>query len=151
MKNIYSILTFVGFTLLSTGCADYLDSDYLFDERLTTEDAFTNPDYVNRWLARTYSFLGSNYLQDVASKKTVPFNFADDMFFGDENNGYKRWKNGQYDEGGLHGESSEIWNTAYKGIRQATIFLNNIDINTTFSESEIAALKGQARFLRAYY
>lgn len=133
------------------GCTKYLDSDYLFDERMTTEDAFTNPDYANRWLARTYNFLGSNFMQDVASKKSVPFNFADDMYFGDESDGYKRWKYGQYDESGLKNESWDIWNTAYKGIRQASIFLNNIDMNTEFSEKEIADMKGQARFLRAYF
>jgi len=123
----------------------------LFDERMTTEDAFANPDYANRWLARAYSFLGSNYMQDVSSKKSVPFNFADDMYYGDENDGYKRWKNGEYSENGLNGESLEIWNTAYKGIRQASVFLNNIDINKEFSEKEIVDLKGQARFLRAYF
>jgi hypothetical protein len=149
MKKIYIILTF-GFILISGGCKDYLDSDFLFDERLTTEDAFTNPDYANRWLARAYTFLGSNYLQDVSSKKSIPFNFADDMYYGDENDEYKRWKNGEYDESGL-GASSAIWGNAYKGIRQASIFLNNIDINKTFTATEIADLKGQARFLRAYY
>ncbi|HTN20272.1 MAG TPA: RagB/SusD family nutrient uptake outer membrane protein [Pelobium sp.] len=151
MKRIFKILTFASLILISGGCSDYLDSDYLFDERLTTESAFTNKDYSERWLARAYSFLGSNYLQDVSSKKNVPFNFADDMFYGGEDDEYKRWKNGQYDENGLGGESTEIWNAAYKGIRQASIFLNNIDMNKEFSEAEIADRKGQARFLRAYF
>lgn len=151
MKKIVIILTLAASTLIIGGCSDYLDSDYLFDERMTTEDVFTNPDYANRWLAHAYTFLGSNYMQDVSSKKSIPFNFADDMYYGDENDEYKRWKNGQYTENGLDGESKEIWNTAYKGIRQASIFLNNIDINTQFSATEIADLKGQARFLRAYF
>jgi len=151
MKRILIILSFAGFLLLLDGCTKYLDSDYLFDERMTTEDAFTNPDYANRWLARAYNFLGSNFMQDVASKKNVPFNFADDMYYGDESDGYKRWKYGQYTESGLKNESWDIWNTAYKGIRQASIFLNNIDMNTEFTEKEIADMKGQARFLRAYF
>lgn len=151
MKKILLILSITSFTMLLDGCSKFLDSDYLFDERMTTEDVFTNSDYANRWLARAYFFLGSNYLQDVASKKNVPFNFADDMYYGDESNGYKRWKYGQYNESGVNGESKAIWNTAYKGIRQASIFLNNIDINQEFSEQEIADMKGQARFLRAYF
>ena len=150
MKKIFLIITLAS-TLIIGGCSDYLDSDYLFDERMTTEDAFTNSDYANRWLARAYSFLGNNYMQDVSSKKAVPFNFADDMYFGDENDRYRKWKNGQYDESGLNGESDDIWITAYQGIRQASTFLNNIDINKEFSEREIADLKGQARFLRAYF
>src|SRR5699024_4967545 len=92
-----------------------------------------------------------DYMQDVSSKKNVPFNFADDMFFGDESDGYKRWKYGEYTENGLKGESKSIWNTAYQGIRQTTVFLSNIDMNEEFSDFEIEDLKGQARFLRAYF
>ncbi|MGN7986264.1 RagB/SusD family nutrient uptake outer membrane protein [Pedobacter sp. 22226] len=154
MKNLKKTMVVLGFLstiIIINGCKKFLDSDYLFDERLTTEEVFTNPDYANRWLAQAYSFLGSNYMQEVSSKKSVPFNFADDMYYGDESDGYKRWKNGQYTENGLNGESKEIWNTAYKGIRQASVFINNIDINTKFTAKEIADLKGQARFLRAYF
>lgn len=151
MKRILIILTFAASVFILGGCKKYLDSDYLFDERMTTEDVFTNSDYANRWLARAYYFLGTNALQDVSSKKAIPFNFGDDMFYGDENDEYKRWKNGQYTENGLDGESKTIWVTAYQGIRQASIFLKNIDINKTFTANEIAEMKGEARFLRAYY
>ncbi|QDW23909.1 RagB/SusD family nutrient uptake outer membrane protein [Pedobacter sp. KBS0701] len=151
LKKTVVVLGILGTVIIINGCKKFLDSDYLFDERLTTEEVFTNPDYANRWLAQAYSFLGSNYMQEVSSKKSVPFNFADDMYYGDESDGYKRWKNGQYTENGLNGESKEIWNTAYKGIRQASVFINNIDINTRFTAKEIADLKGQARFLRAYF
>ncbi|MBE9601716.1 RagB/SusD family nutrient uptake outer membrane protein [Pedobacter sp. MC2016-24] len=151
MKKIAIILIFATSVLAIVGCKKYLDSDYLFDERMTTEDVFSNSDYANRWLARAYYFLGTNVMQDVASKKVIPFNFADDMFYGDENDEYKRWKNGEYTENGLDGESKTIWVTGYQGIRQASIFLNNIDINKQFTAQEMADLKGQARFLRAYF
>ncbi|MEJ2880851.1 RagB/SusD family nutrient uptake outer membrane protein [Pedobacter sp. GR22-6] len=154
MRNrtkIVLITSLLTSTIIIGGCKKYLDSDYLFDERLTTEEVFTNPDYANRWLARAYFYLGTNELQDVASKKTVPFNFGDDMFYGDENDEYRRWKYGQYSENGLGGESKGIWEACYKGIRQASIFLENIDVNKVFSSTEIASMKAQARFLRAYY
>lgn len=151
MKKISIILILIASILTIGGCKKYLDSDYLFDERMTVEDVFTNPDYANRWLAQAYSFLGSNYMQDVGSKKAVPFNFGDDMFYGDENDEYQRWKTGQYTENGLDGESKTIWVTGYQGIRQASIFLQNIDINKTFTGNEIAQMKAEARFLRAYY
>jgi hypothetical protein len=152
MKKIIVILSFV--TVLSFimgGCTDYLDSDYLFDERMSIEDVFKNQDYTNEWLARGYAYLGNGYLQDVASKKDVPFNFADDMYFDGEGNRYANWKAGRYSEGGLNGESQGIWENAYKGIRQVSIFLNNIYLNKEFSEVEIADMKGQAHFLRAYF
>lgn len=151
MKNIRIITSLLCLIFLMGGCSKYLDSDYLFDERMSTEDVFTNTDYANRWLAKAYNFLGNNYMQDVASKKNVPFNFSDDMYYGDESEGYQRWKSGQYTESGLKGESLQIWNIAYQGIRQASVFLNNIDMNKDFSEEEMADLKGQARFLRAYF
>lgn len=85
MKNIIltlSVVTILGFGF--SGCSDYLDSDYLFDERMTIENVFSNKDYSNRWLARGYYFLGHDDLQEICSKKHMPFNFADDMFLAME-------------------------------------------------------------------
>ena len=135
----------VGFS----GCSDYLDSDYIFDERMSIEDVFSNKDYTNRWLARCYYFLGTDELQEVCSKKKMPFNFADDMYYGD--GGYEGWKQGNYSESGYSDNSKSTWQSAYKGIRQTSIFLQNIDKNTLFTQEEIADMKGQAHFLRAYY
>jgi hypothetical protein len=152
MKKIIIILSFVaGLLFVPGGCTDYLDSDYIFEERMAIEDVFTNQEYTHRWLARCYFFLGTDYLQDVASKKSVPFNFADDMYFDGEGNRYANWKAGRYSESGLNGESQGIWENAYKGIRQTSIFLNNIHLNKEFSDQQIADMKGQAHFLRAYF
>src|SRR5690606_23932285 len=96
MKRIFIVFSTIGLTFFLGGCKKYLDSDYLFDERMSTEDVFTNRDYTERWLARAYYFLGTNAMQDVSSKKSVMFNFADDMYYGDENEEYARWKRGQY-------------------------------------------------------
>ncbi len=149
MKKIFAIISItMGLTSLS-GCSDYLDSDYLFEERMTIEDVFSNRDYTNRWLARGYSYLSNGYLQDVSSKRDFPFNFADDMYYGD--GGYKEWKSGDYGESGVNNSSKGIWKNAYLGIRQVAIFLNNIDMNKEFSQEEIMDFKGQAHFLRAYY
>ncbi|TJZ60430.1 RagB/SusD family nutrient uptake outer membrane protein [Sphingobacterium olei] len=151
MKRISIIFPLLGLLFILAGCKKYLDSDYLFDERMSTEDVFTNRDYTERWLARAYSFLGSNAMQDVSSKKSVMFNFADDMYYGDENEEYARWKRGQYVETGLSGESGGIWNVGYDGIRQSSIFIQNIHLNQAFSDVEKEDMKAQARFLRAYF
>lgn len=152
MKKIIIILSLVtGLSLTFGGCSDYLDSDYLFDERLSIEDVFKNKDYTNEWLSRGYSFIGSGYLQDICSKKSIPYNFADDMYFGDESEGYMKWKSGQYSENGSRSETQPIWQNAYKGIRQVSIFLKYIDTSDQFSAAEIADFKGQAHFLRAYF
>lgn len=150
MKKIISIVSLAAVMGVGlSGCSDYLDSDYIFDERMNIEDVFQNKDYTNRWLAHGYAFLASNYLQDVCSKKNVPFNFADDMYYGD--GGYDDWKYGRYTESGLNNSSQYILQDAYKGIRQVSIFLQNVDMNKEFTETELADLKGQAHFLRAYF
>ena len=74
-------------------------------------------------------------------------NFADDIYFGGNSLAvYKEFKTGTYDESYRHS-----WSESYKGIRQASIFIQHIDMNTKFTEEERADLKAQARFVRAYY
>lgn len=150
-KKSLILSTVIGLGFILSSCSDFLDSEYLFENRISTEDVFKSKDYTERWLARTYVFLGSGHLADVSSKGNTPFCFADDMYFGDRNDRYKTWKNGEYSESGLDDISARIWNRCYKGIRQASILLSNIDINKEMTREEIAYFKAQARFLRAYY
>lgn len=152
MKKVIIILTlFTSLIFTFSGCNDYLDSDYIFDERMSLEDVFQNRDYTNRWLARGYYYLGTNNLQDICNKGAITFNFADDMYYTDLNDEYRKWKNGQYDERGLGDNSEHIWKDAYRGIRQVSIFINNVDMNKEFTQTELNDLKGQAHFLRAYF
>ncbi len=97
-------------------------------------------------------FLGDNHLLDVASKGYVPFCLLMTCISVIEMTDIKHaWKNGEYNEGGLAGESAEIWNKCYKGIRQASIYLNNIDMNTEYTAEEIADNKAQSALLKAYF
>lgn len=149
IKNISISLAALATITLMGSCNDYLNSDYLFDERMQLEDVFSNRDYTNEWLAQAYAILGNNYLQDVAGKTYNPFNFDDDLTYN--NSGYESWRQGFYDENGYNNNSSNIWSLCYKGIRQAQIFEQNIDNNTLFSESERADMKAQAEFLEGFY
>ena len=145
MKNkvlLYSAL----FALSMASCEDKLDADKYFKDQITIEKVFSNKNYSEEWLADAYSHLtGCN--ADVSSKGFTMYCFADDMYFGDRDDKYKKWKNGEYDEGWEQGP----WYECYKGISQATVFINMIDMNTEFTEEERADLKAQARFVRAYY
>ena len=154
MKNrkLLTLSLAAGLGLGLAGCSDYLDSDYLFDERMTIETVFTNKDYTNEWLARGYFWLNTDYTQDICSKRFVNFNFADDMYYGDTNvTTYATWKQGNYSEGGWESNSLNIWQNCYKGIRQVATFLQNIDMNQELTEAEKNDMKGQAHFLRAYF
>ena len=52
-----------------------------------------------------------------------------------------------YDEGAFQ----DTWDRCYNGIRQATIFMQNVDMNDKYKPEEIVDLKAQARFVRAYF
>lgn len=147
MKNKYIILSAIfGIGLGLSSCEDTLDADRYFKDRMSLEDVFSSRDYTEQWLADAYLHLtGSN--ADVSSKGHTMYCFADDMYFGDRDDKYKKWKNGEYDEDWEQGP----WNACYTGIRQASIFIENIDRNTKFTSEERADLKAQARFVRAYY
>lgn len=131
--------------LAFSSCSDYLNNDKKFKDRVTLEKVFTNRDYSEQWLANAYHYL-MDYNADVASKEWTPFCFSDDMYFGDRSDRYKIWKNVEYDEGFYQNS----WDEAYKGIRQASIFIQYIDMNHEFTQEERTDLKAQARFLRAY-
>lgn len=146
MKNIYITLS-VAICWLTTfsSCTDYLNNDKKFKDRMTVEKVFTNRDYSEQWLANAFHYL-VDCNADVASKTWTPFCFSDDMYYGDRNDQYKVWKNVEYDEGFFQ----DSWEACYKGIRQASTFIQYIDMNYEFTDVERADLKAQARFLRAY-
>ena len=99
MKKLIINLGFVlGVSTMVVGCTDYLDSDYLFEERVNIENVFQSKDYTNEWLAKGYAYMNHDYLQQVNSKKNTTFNFADDMYYIDLN--YVDWKGGNYTEKG---------------------------------------------------
>ena len=146
MNKKYIILSAAfSLVLAFTSCSDYLNNDKKFKDRMTLEKVFTNRDYSEQWLANAYHYL-MDFNADVASKEWTPFCFSDDMYFGDREDRYKMWKNVEFDEGFYQNS----WDEAYKGIRQASIFIQYIDMNGEYTEKERADLKAQARFLRAY-
>ena len=151
MKKLIINLGFIlGVSTMVVGCTDYLDSDYLFEERVNIENVFQSKDYTNEWLAKGYAYMNHDYLQQVNSKKNTSFNFADDMYYIDLN--YVDWKGGNYTEKGLgSGNSLYIWQAAYQAIRHISIFIHNVDGNKELTEAEITDMKGQAHFLRAYF
>ena len=135
-------------------CSDYLDSDYVFKNRETIERVFTDRDKTEQWLATAFSYL-SNDCADVCNKRQTPHCFADDMYYGDDDGSIQTSKEGElsYKEG-LYDENTKqaVWTRCYRGIRQASLFLQYVDMNDQLRESgELADYKAQARFVRAYY
>ena len=154
MKKYILLIIIIGFG--TTSCSDYLDSEYIFKDRESLEKIFTDYDKTEQWLARAYSFL-TGQCCDVGSKRNTPFVFDDCMYYGDDdvtidaskggNMSYNKFHEGGYDEGAFQ----DTWDRCYNGIRQATIFMQNVDMNDKYKPEEIVDLKAQARFVRAYF
>lgn len=155
MKKITGISIFIVVVMLLISCKKYLDNDQFFKDRLTLEKSFNNEVYIEEWLANSYSYLtGIN--ADVGSKGFQPFNFGDDMYYGDRDGAYdpqnansldyNKFSLGNYKEGDV-----QSWTLCYQGIRSASIFIQNIDQSTVISADKKADYKAQARFVRAYY
>ena len=142
MRRIYYICIYILLGVGIASCADNLDSDKYFKDRMLLEDVFTDETRTERWLAHAFSYLSGENM-DVSSKDNNLFCFADDIYFGDRDD-YKTFKNGTYNEGFRHS-----WGASYKGIRQASIFIQNVDMNMKITEQEKADFKAQARFVRA--
>jgi hypothetical protein len=139
-----------------SSCVSYLESDYYFKDRMTLDKVFSSKQYSEEWLAHAYSDLG-DACADVASKAYTPHCFADDMYYGDrdiaydikekDELSYNRFRTGEYSEN----EKQATWEKCYRGIRNASTFVSNIDINKEMSAQQIDDYKAQARFVRAYY
>ena len=155
MKKIYILLVAI-FAISSTSCSDYLDSDYIFEDRETIDKVFTDYKKTEQWLAQAYTYLLGQCC-DVASKRNTPFVFDDCMYYGDDDVtvdatkggalSYNKFREGAYDENTFQ----DTWNRCYNGIRQASIFIQYADMSIEHSAEEIIDLKAQARFVRAYY
>ena len=90
------------------------------------------------------NFLNEKQLCSQVGK--IDFDITKQPGFDKISDDYKTFKNGTYNEGFRHS-----WGASYKGIRQASIFIQNVDMNMKITEQEKADFKAQARFVRAYY
>ena len=141
MKKKNIILSFVlGVTLVS--CSDFLDMEKDIKDRLTIEEVFSKKDYTEQWLASAYSYL-SNSNADMGFGGEWPFGFCDDIYHPT----YKNLVEKTY----LEGQWQTSWKNSYQGIRQATIFMQNVDRCEQLTEAQRIDYKAQARFIRAFY
>lgn len=141
---LYSAILSAG--LFMGSCSDFLSVEGKLGENTQDlESIFENKDYTEQWLAKAFTYLASHNV-DIHNKDNCITNFADDMCYGDRNLEYRTFKYAEYSEDW----KQESWKEAYDGIRQASILIHNVDINKDMTEREIADIKAQGRFVRAY-
>ncbi|WP_346238735.1 RagB/SusD family nutrient uptake outer membrane protein [Niabella insulamsoli] len=147
MKYLFTLIVIaLGFT----GCKKFLDQ--VPNDRLTLEETFRNRSTAERFLASVYAFVPREHSQ---------------RFVGNYNSG--PWTGGSDEAEYLWGfvESNQInlgswdvnsgftkafWRDYYKGIRNATFFIANIDnVTVDITETQKKQYKAEARALRAIY
>jgi hypothetical protein len=171
IKNSITALCAAALVFAYSACSDYLNVEHKLNDQLDIEKVFREMDYSKQWLAGVYSQLRDADNWDVCTKEQDinQFNFiSDDMYYTDREKevdykyeqlaSYRIYRGGQYTEQFLQGQ----WKACYTGIRDASIYIHNIDrlamgdnirenMDADQLEVYIKETKAEARFLRAYY
>ena len=148
LKHISILLLTLSFTLGS--CKKFLDQ--VPDDRLTLEETFRNRSTAEKYLANIYSFIPREWTQRwVGNSNSGPWTGASDeaeyLWGFVESNPMNI---GSWDAGS--GFTKAFWRDYYRGIRSATIFIENIDqVNIDINEEQKKRYKAEARALRAMY
>lgn len=147
MKNIKHILLALAFgsTIFLSSCSDFMNispsNEYEEDE------IFASAELTEALLNRVYS-----YVQHGAKEHTTT-GLTDDAYFT-HNYGQIAVNEANVSESDLSwyndANSPFHWKDRYKGIRYANSIINNIEKNSQNDNNNLAQIKGEAHFLRAY-
>ncbi|MFV0505965.1 MAG: RagB/SusD family nutrient uptake outer membrane protein [Bacteroidales bacterium] len=153
MKIFTKLLTIVCILNVTSSCSNYLD--IVPDNTITLEDLFNKKEDAWKALATVYSYMPR------IDRLHYSMWLAGDEYIGDARYDYdNRFQAGTRLMMGLQSKNSPIlgdWSGTnygdklYSGIRQANIFIYNIDNVPDMTDVEKKDWKAQVRFLKAYY
>jgi hypothetical protein len=155
MKKKYIIVSIIACLIAGhQSCSDYLNVEHYFKDRQDLERIFNSRDYTERWLANAYYQLLSFNLE-IGHVRFTLTNYSDDMIFTETGAGvsFSNYKFGMYGPqytGNVGDLIARPWDQSYEGIRQASIFLQNVHPGDEITEAMYKDLKGQAYFIRGY-
>jgi hypothetical protein len=154
MKKLHKIILVQLIAVFSlSSCSDYLD--VVPDNVATIEYAFRSRNEAEKYLFSCYS-----YRPEIGSVNNDPAMASDETFkrYGTNGNGFV-WQNTLIARG-FQTVNSPVLNTwdgenssesAWQGIRECNIFLENIDQVVDLTEPEKKRWIGEVKFLKAYY
>src|SRR5690554_3786365 len=153
-KNYILVIALICLGTTFPACSDYLSVERYFSDRQDLERIFNSRDYTEQWLANAYYQLLSFNLE-IGHVRFTLTNYSDDMIFTEGGAGisFSNYKFGQYGPqygGNVYDLIARPWSQSYDGIRQASIFLENVHPNSEITEEMYLDLKGQAYFIRGY-
>lgn len=142
MKKSF-IIILIAMTSVLSACDSFLDQQPI-DKQTTAKDIFSKKASTDEYLHRVYSFV-PRYWTISAEEAWGPLSDESEVSFNhDVHNVHK----------GAFGPSAAYykkWGSCYKGIREATYFLQNVHMCKELSQEEMDQYIAEARFLRAYY
>ena len=144
-KYIYILLAMVSFC----GCESFLDRQP--DEALTPEALFKKRATTLQYLATVYSQQPNYY---TIQSNVNPWDSASDESSESFSNYSRCWANQMsHDEWttGMNTLSDISYELPYRGVREATYFMEHVGECAELTEIEVKWLYNEAKFMRAYY
>ncbi len=134
-----------------SSCEDYLDVSLV--DQANIEDVFSQTETVRKYLSHIYSYIPME--EDIVNGSGSVVARTDLARFSWYSNGTSEFfRTGGYSSATVAQDAlayNDYWFNYYEGIRQCTIFINNIDLDKEDIEATREYMKAEARFLRAYY
>lgn len=160
MKKIFILrLTIAAICISAASGCKKSPLDITPDGRMSLEDVFKNPDRTEAYLNTVYGSIPSYFISyieyaflagttDEASDSQVgnqPANIAAQWIIGALTPSNNPLANPNY------GKNADHYPAFWAGIRNANVFLANIDNATVSSEAYRSRMKAEAKLLRAFY
>ena len=135
------VITLLGF--LTTSCDDYLNVE--LQNQMTFDEVFNKRQTTEAYLAQVYGYLPNEY--DILEGEGSSVSRSDEALFSWF---YGNWESNRSGSWGVTTDAYHNWTNNYKGISQATIFINNVDQCVEIDQNTKDVMKAEARFVRAY-
>ena len=142
-------LYIIAAALVLAACDSYFDID--FQDQANLDEIFTKKNTTERYLAHLYSYLPHD--EDTHNGDGYVIPRSDEGLFGFLGYGpFNKLRSGDYSTA-ASGDVVQYnkWKTYYVAIRQCTIFMDYVDKDVEDTPEVRAAMKAEARFLRAFY
>ncbi|MVZ63410.1 RagB/SusD family nutrient uptake outer membrane protein [Sphingobacterium humi] len=145
MKKILYVTVSLLVLSFFTGCDKYLEVE--LQNQMTMDEVFNKRQTTEAYLAQVYGFLPNE--NDMVGGEGGMVPLSDEALFSWL--AWVPWININSGSWGPTTGDYQIWGHNYRGINQATIFMNNVDKNVEINQGTKDIMKAEARFLRAYF
>lgn len=140
-KLLYGMLaSVIGICTLGS-CSDYIDVDKYFYDQLSLDSAFSKRIYVEGWLSNAFE-----PIVNITEGEGVTRWLSDDIVKYEG----RDYQNCNYSAETNFNDSKVLLTKAYEAVRKTSTFIDNVDRCGELTQVEIADMKGQMRFIRAY-